>query len=317
MSRSPAIALSLRLALVSALALPVLVPLPARGQGDDMERAREAYSRGQTLFDAGDHAGALTAFVESLDAFPHFRTIFNIALCHEKLGDVAAAVAMYERYVEWPSDVPNREEVRAKAAELRALLPSEPEPEPAPAPPPGGSAPPPPPAPPPVTAEPGRDLRLPGWVADGGGAAGLVVDARRDVPFGAYAQRHVPVSLAHTGDAAARAAVRQAEAVASADLILQAAGELASASGRAVADPGDGLQLAAGSVGLGWAEGSRGTEVHWIETDAKGRVARYRVRSATFACWQGFARSIPGGNILTDFPIIEQSFGLSYAGSDR
>ncbi len=175
MSRSPAIALSLRLALVSALALPVLVPLPARGQGDDMERAREAYSRGQTLFDAGDHAGALTAFVESLDAFPHFRTIFNIALCHEKLGDVAAAVAMYERYVEWPSDVPNREEVRAKAAELRALLPSEPEPEPAPAPPPGGSAPPPPPAPPPVTAEPGRDLRVPGWVAVGGGAAGLVV----------------------------------------------------------------------------------------------------------------------------------------------
>jgi Ni,Fe-hydrogenase III large subunit len=75
--------------------------------------------------------------------------------------------------------------------------------------------------------------------------------------------------------------------------------------------------LKAGSVGLGWAEGSRGTEIHWVETNEVGAIAAYRVRSASFACWQAFARCVPGDNILTDFPIIEQSFGLSFAGSDR
>ena len=165
-----------------------------------------------------------------------------------------------------------------------------------------------------VTTDQAADLALTGPVAR---AAGLDVDARRDLPYGTYGQLHVPVPLARAGDAAARAAIRQEEAVVSADLILQVAGRLAATSDQAVAAVDEASRPAATSVGLGWAEGSRGTEVHWIETDADGRIARYRVRSASFACWQGFARSIPGGNILTDFPIIEQSFGLSYAGSDR
>jgi tetratricopeptide (TPR) repeat protein len=173
LNRSPAAARSPWPTLVAASLLPLLLrPVPASGQGDDMALAREAYSRGQSLFDAEEYEAALAAFGESLDAFPHSRTIFNIALCHEKLGDVAAAVAMYQRYVDWPAEVPNRDEVRAKVAELKRLLPPEPEPDPEP---PGEiAAGPGPSPPPPVEREPGPDLRLPGWVAIGAGAAGLV-----------------------------------------------------------------------------------------------------------------------------------------------
>jgi tetratricopeptide (TPR) repeat protein len=161
-----------RLAAAALFAALVAHAAPASAQGDDMSRAKEAFSRGQAAFDGGRYEEARAAFQESLAAFPHFRTLFNIALCEEKLGNVRGAVEMYQRYVDWPADVPNREEVSAKLAELRATLPPEPEPEPPP--PRGEAAPAPPVAPPP---ERGPDLRAPGWIGVGLGAAGVVVGA--------------------------------------------------------------------------------------------------------------------------------------------
>ena len=162
--------------LVAALAAAVLASSSsALAQGDDMTRAKEAFTRGQAAFDAGRYEEARGAFQESLDSFPHFRTLFNIALCDEKLGNVQGAVDMYQRYVDWPADVPNREEVAAKLAELKATLP----PEPGPPAPPGGEGVGREPVAPPAVPEhgPGPDLRVPGWIAVGTGAAGAVVGA--------------------------------------------------------------------------------------------------------------------------------------------
>jgi Ni,Fe-hydrogenase III large subunit len=74
---------------------------------------------------------------------------------------------------------------------------------------------------------------------------------------------------------------------------------------------------APGKDALGWVESPRGGGLHWIRLDGQGRVARYRVRTASFANAQAFSLCIPGHNILTDFPVIEQSWGLSSAGADR
>lgn len=148
----------------------LLAALPAGAQGDDRERAREAYSRGQALFDAGDFAGARDAFQESLDASPHTRTIFNIALCEEKLGNVVEAIEMYQRYVDWPGDLPNRDEVKQKIEQLRELLPPEPEAPPKPP----AEADEPEPEPEPPTEEAGPDLIAPGWITLGVGAAGMI-----------------------------------------------------------------------------------------------------------------------------------------------
>ena len=111
--------------------------------------------------------------------------------------------------------------------------------------------------------------------------------------------------------------VRLDEAMVSVDLVLDLVDALlAGGPLPGQAEPED-AGLRPDAIGLGWAEGARGAEIHWVETNARGEIARYRVRSASFACWQAFARCVPGDNILTDFPIIEQSFGLSVAGSDR
>ncbi len=69
--------------------------------------------------------GALKEFEESLRAFPHFRTVFNIALCHERLNNIPAAVALYQQYLEWPSEVPSRDELATKLELLRSKLPPE------------------------------------------------------------------------------------------------------------------------------------------------------------------------------------------------
>ena len=148
-------------------------------------------------------------------------------------------------------------------------------------------------------------------------ASGLAVDARRDHPYAAYDALRPTLHVVDGGDAAARSQVRLEEGLASADLVLDLVEELReSAPLPALPSPAS-RTLPGGTVGFGWAEGARGTELHWVETDRAGAIGRYRVRSASFACWQAFARCVPGDNILTDFPIIEQSFGLSFAGSDR
>ena len=114
------------------------------------------------------------------------------------------------------------------------------------------------------------------------------------------------------GDAMARALVRLEEAHQSLRIIAQILDRL----------PGGPVQvplaaLPPGRAGLGWAESARGETLHWILTDDAGLARRYRVRPASFANCQAFPLAGPGHNILTDFPVIEQSFGLSYAGNDR
>ena len=122
-----------------------------------MQRAKDAFSRGQSHYDVGEFNEAREAFQLSFDAFPHFRTIFNLALCEEKLGNVAAAVELYHRYLNWSGDVPARDDVEKKLEKLQALLPPEPEPEPEPS--------------PTSEVEKGPDLIVPGWITLGSGAA--------------------------------------------------------------------------------------------------------------------------------------------------
>ena len=95
-------------------------------------------------------------------------------------------------------------------------------------------------------------------------------------------------------------------------LLRQAADELAEAAGgpaaRPRASPADGR-------GGGWAEAPQG-EVLYDVPLADGRITRCRVRSASFHNLV-LMHEVFAGDILTDFPFIEASFGLSVAGVAR
>ncbi|MBK7830218.1 hypothetical protein [Nannocystis sp.] len=62
-------------------------------------------------------------------------------------------------------------------------------------------------------------------------------------------------------------------------------------------------------------EGWRGPIVHAIETDAAGRLRHYKVQDPSLQNWFGLALAVRN-NEISDFPICNKSFDLSYAGTD-
>ena len=65
---------------------------------------------------------------------------------------------------------------------------------------------------------------------------------------------------------------------------------------------------------LSLVESPRGQSVHWVYIK-DGLVDRYKVRTASFCNWQAMEHAILG-NIVPDFPLINKSMNLSYAGTD-
>ena len=144
-----------------------------------------------------------------------------------------------------------------------------------------------------------------------GKASGHATDDRAARPYDGYPDLDLGVT-AHRpeGDALARLRVRWEEVWQSFALLGQAARRLA-----AIGDAG---RLAApcdpvAGRAVGWAEAPQG-EVLYDVAVADGRIIRCRPRSASFHNLV-LMHEVFAGDILTDFPFIEASFGLSVAGA--
>ena len=151
--------------------------------------------------------------------------------------------------------------------------------------------------------------RIHGALGPIGKAAGFADDNRLTRPYDGYPELAPLAGRAHkAGDALARLRVRWEEVGSSFGLLRQAAAELAERTGdqlRARCEP-------AGGRALGWAEAPQG-EVLYDVAVADGRIARCHPRSASFHNLV-LMHEVFAGDILTDFPFIEASFGLSIAG---
>lgn len=146
-------------------------------------------------------------------------------------------------------------------------------------------------------------------------ASGIDRDARRDHPHGAFAGPEPPdlhVVTVSKGDAMARVKVRALEARESIRLIGEFVRRLAPGPLRvALADP-----LPGGRIGISAIESARGEAVHWLRTDALGRVERYHLRSPSYHNWPAVALAAETA-IVPDFPLVNKSFELCYSCTDR
>lgn len=159
----------------------------------------------------------------------------------------------------------------------------------------------------PLSAEIARETGLVGVAAR---ASGVDYDVRRDFSYGRYRSTQVPVAVESTGDCFARAHVRWLEIKASIAFIRQQlsdlpAGPVASAAAPAKAD------MLAVSLTEGW----RGEICHVTATDAEGRFLLYKVVDPSFHNWFGLALALRNQQI-SDFPLCNKSFNLSYCGHD-
>lgn len=159
-----------------------------------------------------------------------------------------------------------------------------------------------------LAGEHARQIGALGYVAR---ASGVDLDARRDHPFHADTTQVEPV-LRTGGDVLARFGVRAGEVQASARLL----GLLL-----ADAEPGTVLserprRVPGGRVaGVGLVEGWRGTIAHRVEIAADGRITRLKVVDPSFLTWPALPVALRD-TIVTDFPVSNKSFNLSYAGND-
>jgi formate hydrogenlyase subunit 5 len=143
-----------------------------------------------------------------------------------------------------------------------------------------------------------------------GKASGYADDARSARPYDAYPELGAePVGQHSGGDAMTRLRVRFEEAVMAFRFIRVALSGLPERGRLTHHVPCDPLYGRA----TGWAEAPQG-EVLYDLTIEDGRIAHCRPRSASFHNLV-LMHEVFAGDILTDFPFIEASFGLSVAGA--
>ncbi len=161
---------------------------------------------------------------------------------------------------------------------------------------------------------PREDAEALGLVGPAARASGCERDVRQDFAHGAYRFIHVPVATADTGDVAARALVRRIETERAIEFLLGQIADLPAAAPALapVLAPGA-LRPMSGCVAL--VEGWRGEIAHVGLTDRRGKLLRYKIVDPSFHNWAGLAKALRGQEI-SDFPLCNKSFNLSYAGHD-
>jgi Ni,Fe-hydrogenase III large subunit/Ni,Fe-hydrogenase III component G len=158
----------------------------------------------------------------------------------------------------------------------------------------------------PLSTNQAREIGVLGVVAR---ASGLNLDARVMHPFVDFPS---PFHPAHrdTGDVLARFEVRIDEVDASLSLLA----DFVSREGPLIVD-GKGEVVAREGHGSGIVEGWRGAIVHRVQFGSDGKLRRVKVVDPSFFAWPALPVALVD-TIVPDFPLVNKSFNLSYAGND-
>ena len=158
-----------------------------------------------------------------------------------------------------------------------------------------------------LTPRTAADLGVVGLAAR---ASGHAVDARVHPGYAPYDEFAPRLASHRNGDVAARIVVRFEEILEALELERRLLGDL----------PEDPLRVALsepqpGARGVGWVEGWRGEVLVALEAGPAGRVRRCHPHDPSWQNWPALEHAVLG-NIVPDFPLINKSFNLSYAGVD-
>ncbi len=138
-------------------------------------------------------------------------------------------------------------------------------------------------------------------------ASGGKVDTRVNCPYGIYAQYPPTPKILKDGDVISRFTVKAAEIMDSVEMIRKLLASMPEGESRNETPVIDGCTFSL-------VESPRGENLAfvWVKN---GKIERYKVRTASFCNWQAIEHAVQG-NIVPDFPVINKSLNLSYAGTD-
>lgn len=160
---------------------------------------------------------------------------------------------------------------------------------------------------------PKAEMQRIGGVGMAARASGVKRDIRASHPYAAYSTEIAHESIVkRQGDVMSRLMIRSREVLQSADYIEQL---LASYTPAELSRPDYEAELAAEALSFSMVEGWRGEICHVAITDNKGVISIYKVKDPSLHNWLALAIAVRGEGI-SDFPICNKSFNLSYCGHD-
>lgn len=151
-----------------------------------------------------------------------------------------------------------------------------------------------------------------GIVGPAARASNIKMDVRHDYPYGIFRMTHLPVATGFHGDVCSRTMIRWQEAQKSMDFIEEQLRQIP--GGKHCSDP-TAVSEPEAKLAIALTEGWRGEICHVALTDDAGRFVRYKIVDPSFHNWQGLAFILRGQQI-SDFPLCNKSFNLSYCGFD-
>lgn len=136
-------------------------------------------------------------------------------------------------------------------------------------------------------------------------------DIRTSHPFSLYSElNHEPIMKRH-GDVYSRVQIRRKEVAQSLGYIRKLIAEVPAPNSKLE----DLKPAQPSSFCLSLVEGWRGEICHCAITDQKGDLMLYKIKDPSFHNWLALALAVRN-NEISDFPIINKSFDLSYSGHD-
>ncbi|HNY07556.1 MAG TPA: NADH dehydrogenase subunit, partial [Bacteroidales bacterium] len=154
---------------------------------------------------------------------------------------------------------------------------------------------------------------LTGAVGMAARSANLKRDIRWSHPFQYYKNLAYEPVLFSKGDVWSRAKLREKEVEQSIAVINQLLDFIKNEN--LIETPVQELNLQPGTFAISLTEGWRGEICHAAITDEKGKIVYYKVKDPSLHNWMSLALALRGVEI-SDFPINNKSFNLSYCGHD-
>ena len=143
-------------------------------------------------------------------------------------------------------------------------------------------------------------------------ASGVDIDSRFDFNDKWYSKVGIENNIKHSGDVFSRFNLRYIEIKQSYQFIIDLLEKLK--------ENEDGLKVQVGNLNpnllaVSIVEGWRGEIVHIAITDEQGNICRYKIKDPSFTNWYMLSMAVRN-NGISDFPLCNKSFNLSYCGND-
>lgn len=160
-----------------------------------------------------------------------------------------------------------------------------------------------------ISTETAQELGLVGLIAR---SCGLTIDSRYDFCDEFY-QDLEKKSFKATNDAYSRFKIRYKEIKESISFVKKLLKKLEDVKDETIYTASN--SLIPNSFAISIVEGWRGEVVHIATTNEQGELTRYKIKDASFNNWYGLSMAMRN-NGISDFPLCNKGFDLSYCGFD-